>query len=111
MLTGSSWMPQKSLVVTTYDQRGQPSLASAWPMIVLALAAGVGLGVVEEVATGVVRGLHALQGEVGVELGVEGDPAPEAEHADLDARVAQPAVLHLVRFVRHGPEPTTTTAP
>ena len=30
---GASWMPQKTFVVSTYDQRGQPSSASTRPMI------------------------------------------------------------------------------
>ena len=60
----------------------------------LALASGVGLCVVEEVAAGVVGGLHALECHAGVELSVERDPAAEAEHAHLHPGVAEPAVFH-----------------
>ena len=42
--------PQYSLVVSTYDHRGQPSSCERLAHDRLALAAGVGLGVVEEVA-------------------------------------------------------------
>ena len=69
----------------------------------LALAAGVGLGVVEEVAAGVVRGLHALERGVVLQLVVEGDPRPERQHRHLEAAAAEPAVLHLLlQFVARG---------
>ena len=61
----------------------------------LALAAGVRLGVVEEVAARVAGGSHALEGELVVELGVEGDPAAERQHAHLQPGVAEPAVFHV----------------
>ncbi len=61
----------------------------------LATAAGVRLGVVEEVAPSVVGGLHALHRGVDGDLGVERHPRPERQHRHLDASPAQPAVLHV----------------
>ena len=66
-----------------------------WPMIASLSPAGVGLGVVEEVAAGVVRRLHALQRQVVLHLGVERHPRPERQHRHLDPGAPEPAVLHL----------------
>ena len=60
----------------------------------LALATGVGLGVVEEVAPGVVGRLHALHRQVVLHLGVERHPRSERQHRDLQAGASEPAVLH-----------------
>jgi hypothetical protein len=60
----------------------------------LRLAAGVDLGVVEEVDPGVAGDPQALGGEVAVELGTEGDPRSEGEEADPQPRASQVAILH-----------------
>ena len=60
----------------------------------LALAAGVGLGVVEEVAAGVVGRLHALHRQVVLHLGVERHPRAERQHRQLEPGAPEPAVLH-----------------
>ena len=64
-------------------------------MIASLSPAGVRLGVVEEVAPGVVRRLHALHRQVVLHLDVERHPRPERQHRHLDPRAAQPAVAHL----------------
>ncbi len=61
----------------------------------LRLAAGVDLGVVEEVDAGVVGVLHALEARVEPHLAPERDPRSEREDAELQARIAHAAVLHL----------------
>jgi hypothetical protein len=53
-------------------------------MITSDLPRGVGLGVVEEVDAAVVGLLHDLTGEIGVDLGSEGDPGAEGQCADLE---------------------------
>ena len=81
--------PQKNFDETTYVSRAQPSSAIACAHDPLGLAARVGLGVVEEVDAGLARGGEAVAGHPGVELGAEGHPAPEREHADLAGRWAR----------------------
>ena len=60
-----------------------------------ALTAGVGLGVVEEVAASVPGRLHTSQSSVVFQLIVEGDPRTERQHGHLQAGAAQSAVFHL----------------
>jgi len=69
------------------------------------LAAGVGLGVVEEVHPGIERGAHAVGGESGVELGAEGHPAAERQHADLEPGTSEAAIFHV-----HGSHPTSDSS-
>ena len=61
----------------------------------LGLAARVGLRVVEEVHARVVGGGEAVARPAHVELGAEGDPRAERQHADLQAGPAEAAVGHL----------------
>ena len=60
----------------------------------LAAAAGVDLGVVEEVDAGVVGGGHHLARRRSVDLVVVGHPGPEGENADTQAGTAETTVLH-----------------
>ena len=100
MLT-PSWMPQNSFVVTTYDHRRPAEPAQRLAHDLLAASSGVGLGVVEEVAPGVVGRLHALDGRVDGDLVVEGHPRPERQHRHLDPGTAESPVFH-VRLFTHG---------
>jgi hypothetical protein len=63
-------------------------------MMVLALAAGIDLGVVEEVDAGVEGGGHHLDGGLGIDLVGVGDPGAERQRADAHAGAAEAAVLH-----------------
>ncbi len=64
------------------------------PHHLFALAAGVGLGVVEEVHARVVGGGHHLDGGVGVHLVGVGHPGAERQFAHLQAGAAQSSILH-----------------
>ena len=66
----------------------------ASPMIRSDSPADVGLGVVEEVDPGVVGGGQAVLGQAAGQLGPEGDPRAEGQHADLEPGPAQSPVLH-----------------
>ena len=100
------WRPQNTFVVRTYDQRGQPSSPKDATHDRLALPAGVGLGVVEEVAAAVVRRLHALHRHVVLHLLVERDPRAERQHRHLQAGAPEPAVFHVLAS---WPEPYVPT--
>jgi hypothetical protein len=51
-------------------------------------AAGVGLGVVEEVDAGVVGGRHAFAGDIEADLPTVRDPGAKRQLAQLDTRLA-----------------------
>ena len=68
----------------------------------LGLATRVGLGVVEEVHPGLAGSGDAVRRERRVQLGPEGDPRTERQHAHLEPGAAEPPVLH---FLRHGRAP------
>ena len=61
----------------------------------LGLARRVGLGVVEEVDPGAVGRGQAVLGQAAGQLGTEGHPRAERQHADLQSGMAQTSVLHL----------------
>ena len=61
---------------------------------VLGLSLGVDLGVIEEVDARIIGGSHAFARGIVTELRAVADPRAEGELAQLQARRAQPAVIH-----------------
>ncbi len=61
----------------------------------LRLTAGVGLGIVEEVDSGIVCGAQALLGQIACQLGPERHPRAKGQHTDLQPRPTQTSILHL----------------
>jgi hypothetical protein len=59
-----------------------------------AAAAGIDLGVVEEVDPGVIGRGHHLGGLAGVDLVVVGDPGAQGQRRNTQAGTAEAAVLH-----------------
>ena len=74
----------------------------AWPLHLLqhlahdllALAAGVDLGVVEEVDAVVIGDHHELFGGGVADLLAEGEPAAQAQFTDLEAAISEVTVAH-----------------
>ena len=86
-------------VVDAPEQLGRHDVRPARPLEtserlahdLLAATTGIGLGVVEEVASGVTGDLHALDGRVDGDLVVERHPRSERQHRHLDPGTAESA--------------------
>jgi hypothetical protein len=63
-------------------------------MTILGIARLIAFGIVEEVDAGVIGGGHQLLGVAGIDLLGEGDPGPERELADLQARFTKTTIVH-----------------